>query len=48
MAATGGEPTRFPLVFLGLLAGTAAVGLRLGCTGATAGLIALKLKQSGS
>ena len=27
MAATGGEPTRFPLVFLGLLAGTAAVGL---------------------
>eukprot|EP00439_Symbiodinium_sp_Y106_P063062 s251_g9.t1 len=37
MAATGGEPTRFPLVFLGLLAGTAAVGLRLGCTGATAG-----------
>mmetsp|Transcript_1396 Transcript_1396/g.2560 ORF Transcript_1396/g.2560 Transcript_1396/m.2560 type:complete len:104 (-) Transcript_1396:124-435(-) len=27
MAATGGEPTRFPLVFLGLAAGTAAVGL---------------------
>ena len=27
MAATSGEPTRFPLVFLGLLAGTAAVGL---------------------
>ena len=27
MAATGGEPGRFPLVFLGLAAGGAAVGL---------------------
>ena len=38
MAATGGEPTRFPLVFLGLLAGTAAVGLLRGCTDSTASL----------
>ena len=27
MAATGGEPQRLPLVFIGLLAGTAAIGL---------------------